>query len=250
MSKRPMRNAVVTGGGSGIGRAIGLRFAADGTNVAIIDVNSGGAEQTAAAIRDLGRGAIALEADVSDSKAVAAAIAEAKGSLGALQILVNVAGIGEFAPFLEMTEEQWDRMIAVHLKGTFNCAKAAMGDMVDSGWGRIVNIASVAGLNGGGPGLTHYAAAKSGIVGFTKALAHEAGPLGITVNAIAPGLIDTPMIRDSGVAQTIIQYTKERTPMRRVGTPEDVAAACAYLAAEDAGYITGQVISPNGGAYL
>src|SRR6185503_9460624 len=109
----------------------------------------------------------------------------------------------------------------------------------------IVNTASVAGLNGGGPGLAHYSAAKAGIIGFTKALSHELGPMGITVNAIAPGLIDTPMIRQSGRADALIQYTRERTPMRRVGTPEDIAAACAYLVAEDAGFITGQIISPN-----
>lgn len=250
MSGTAMRNAVVTGGGSGIGRAIALRLATNGADVAILDVNVTGAEETAAAIREVGRRAVAIEADVSSSKAVAAGMAAAKANLGALQVLVNVAGVGEFAAFVDMTEAQWDRMIAVHLKGTFNCCKATIADMIASGWGRIVNIASVAGLNGGGPGLAHYSAAKGGIVAFTKALAHEAGPMGITVNAIAPGLIDTPMIRQTGVARAIIQYTEERTPMRRVGTPADVAAACAYLVAEDASFITGQVISPNGGAYL
>lgn len=249
MGDATMRNAVVTGGGSGIGRAIAARLASDGNDVAVLDINTAGAEETAATIRELGRRAVAVDVDVSHSGAVSQAFAQARSSLGALQILVNVAGIGEFAPFTDMSEEQWDRMLAVHLKGTFNCTKAGIADMA-SGWGRVVNVASVAGLNGGGPGLAHYSAAKGGIIGFTKALAHELGPMGITVNAIAPGLIDTPMIRDSGVAQAIIQYTKERTPMRRVGTPADVAAACAYLVAEDASYITGQIISPNGGAYM
>jgi len=247
--KGTMRNAIVTGGGSGIGRAICMRLARDGTDVAILDVNHAGAEETARGIRELGRRAAPISVDVADSEAVNRAVSDAKREFGALQILVNVAGVGEFASFLEMTEAQWDRMIAVHLKGTFNCAKAAVGDMIDSGWGRIVNTASVAGLNGGGPGLAHYSAAKAGIIGFTKALSHELGPMGITVNAIAPGLIDTPMIRQSGRADALIQYTRERTPMRRVGTPEDIAAACAYLVAEDAGFITGQIISPNGGAY-
>ena len=250
MGEGTMRNAIVTGAGSGIGRAIALRLASDGTDVVVLDVNRSGANQTAEDIRELGRRAAAIETDVSDAKAVGEAFAQAKAEIGAIQILANVAGIGEFVPFLDLTEQQWDRMIAVHLKGTFNCCKAAVGDMKASGWGRIVNTASVAGLNGGGPGLSHYSAAKAGIVGFTKALAHELGPLGITVNAIAPGLIDTPMIRDSGVAQVIIQATKERSPMRRVGLPGDVAAACAYLVAEDASYITGQVISPNGGGYM
>jgi NAD(P)-dependent dehydrogenase (short-subunit alcohol dehydrogenase family) len=218
-----MRNAIVTGGGSGIGRAISMRLANDGADVAILDINAAGAAETAAAIRDLGRRATAFETDVSDAKAVDEGFAQARSTLGALQILVSVAGIGEFVPFIDMTEQQWDRMIAVHLKGTYNCAKAAVGDMLESGWGRIVNIASVAGLNGGGSGLAHYSAAKGGIIGFTKALAYEVGPRGVTVNAIAPGLINTPMIRDSGVAQIIIQATKERSPMRRVGLPGDIA---------------------------
>lgn len=243
------RNAIVTGGASGIGRAICLRLASTGTNLAILDLNRAGSEETA---KKAGRHVrtLRLVVDVADAQAVRAAVAEARQQLGPAQILVNVAGIGEFCPFAQMSEEQWDRMIAVHLKGTYNCARAAVDDMIAGGWGRIVNMASVAGLNGGGPGLAHYAAAKGGIIGLTKALAHELGPMGITVNAIAPGLIDTPMIRDTGVSQQIIQYTKERTPMRRVGLPEDIAAACAYLAAEDASYITGQIISPNGGAYM
>jgi NAD(P)-dependent dehydrogenase (short-subunit alcohol dehydrogenase family) len=247
--KGTMRSAIVTGGGSGIGRAICVRLARDGTDVAIFDINRAGAEETACAVRELGRRAAPIAVDVADGKSVAEAFGEAKKQFGALQILVNVAGIGEFVNFLEMTEAQWDRMIAVHLKGTFNCTKAAVGDMIDSGWGRVVNTASVAGLNGGGPGLAHYSAAKAGIIGLTKALAHELGPMGITVNAIAPGLIDTPMIRQSGRAEPLMQYTRERAPMRRVGAPEDIAAACAYLVAEDASFITGQIISPNGGTY-
>ncbi len=249
MGGERMRTAVVTGGGSGIGRAIAMRLAEDGVDVAILDINLAGAEETAAGVRGLGRRGVAIETDVATSTSVAAAFEKAK-SIGPVQILVNVAGIGEFMPFADMTEEQWDRMIAVHLKGTYNCAKAAIGEMVASGWGRIVNMASVAGLNGGGPGLAHYSAAKGGIIGFTKALAHDVGPTGVTVNAIAPGLIDTPMIRDSAVSQVIIQYTKERTPMRRIGLPADIAAACLYLVAEDASFITGQIISPNGGAYM
>jgi NAD(P)-dependent dehydrogenase (short-subunit alcohol dehydrogenase family) len=244
-----LRNAIVTGGASGIGRAICLRLAAAGIDFAVFDVNISGAEDTMRQAGDNVR-TLALSVDVADGKAVRAAVAEARERLGPAQILVNVAGIGEFCPFNQLTEEQWDRMISVHLKGTFNCARAAVDDMAATGWGRIVNMASVAGLNGGGPGLAHYSAAKGGIIGLTKALAHELGPLGITVNAIAPGLIDTPMIRDSAVSQQIIQYTKERTPMRRVGLPDDIAAACSYLVADDASFITGQIISPNGGAYM
>lgn len=243
------RTAVVTGGGSGIGRAICLRLAAAGAAVAVVDVDRCGAEDTARLASGRAQ-AVPLVADVADGGAVRAVFSEIRGRLGRVGILVNVAGIGEFCPFSQMNEQQWDRMIAVHLKGTYNCTRTAVGDMIAGGWGRIVNMASVAGLNGGGPGLAHYSAAKGGIIALTKALAHELGPLGITVNAIAPGLIDTPMLRESGVAQQIIDYTRERTPMRRVGLPEDVAAACAYLVAEDAGFITGQVISPNGGSYM
>lgn len=244
------RNAIVTGGASGIGRAICLRLAATGANVAILDVNDTGAKATAEGAEGMDARMLPLVADVADASAVRTAVAKAREELGSIDILVNVAGIGEFCVFPEMSEEQWDRMIAVHLKGTFNCTRAVVDSMIEGGWGRLVNMASVAGLNGGGPGLAHYSAAKGGIIGFTKALAHELGPMGITVNAIAPGLIDTPMIRDTGVSQQIIQYTKERTPMRRVGLPEDIAAACAYLVAEDASYITGQILSPNGGAYM
>ena len=148
-------------------------------------------------------------------------------------ILVNDAGIGQFALLAEMTEEQWDRMIAVHLKGTFNCTRALVPDMIQAGWGRVVNIASVAGLSGGGPGLSHYAAAKGGIVAFTKALAHELGPSGITVNAIAPGLIDTPMIRQGIVSDDIFEVAVRGAPVRRIGAPDDIAAACAYLVSDE-----------------
>jgi NAD(P)-dependent dehydrogenase (short-subunit alcohol dehydrogenase family) len=162
---------------------------------------------------------------------------------------VNDAGIADLTPFVEMSEERWDRMIAVHLKGAFNCTRAVLGDMVAAGWGRIVNISSVAGLRGG-PGLTHYSAAKAGIIGLTKALAAEVGRSGITVNAIAPGLIDTPLLTGSGMPEAIIQAIVQQAPVGRIGTPDDIAAACAYLVSEEASFTTGQVLSPNGGGHL
>jgi NAD(P)-dependent dehydrogenase (short-subunit alcohol dehydrogenase family) len=140
-------------------------------------------------------------------------------------------------------------MIAVHLKGTFNCTRALVQDMVDGGWGRVVCISSVGGLRGG-PSLTHYAAAKAGMIGFTKALAIEMGPLGVTVNAIVPGMIDTPLLARSGVPQAILDFARNQTPVRRLGTPDDIAAACAYLVSEEASFTTGQVLSPNGGGHL
>jgi NAD(P)-dependent dehydrogenase (short-subunit alcohol dehydrogenase family) len=242
--------AVITGGASGIGRSICLRLARDGADIAVFDLNRSGAQQTAHAVEQLGRRATAIGVDVANATHVRAALAEVRRQLGPVQILVNDAGICEFAPFVEMSEALWDRMIAVHVKGAFHCARAVIPDMQAANWGRIVNLSSVAGLNGGGPGLVHYATAKAAIIGFTKSLAREIGPLGITVNAIAPGLIDTPMIRAAKVPEAIIQRTATETPMRRVGIPDDIAAACAYLVSSDASFLTGQVISPNGGTYL
>lgn len=246
------KNAVVTGGASGIGRGISLRLAREGANVAIFDLNLAGAENVADEIRVQGRKALACRVDVTNRAQIDVAVQQTRKDLGPIHILVNDAGIGNFTPLAEMTEAQWDHMIAVHLKGTFHCTKACVQDMIDAKWGRVVNISSTAGL-GGTAGLTHYSAAKAGIIGFTKALSQEFGPMGITVNAIAPGLIDTPILlkdgRISGRMQKFIDMTTQRSPVRRVGAPEDIAAACAYLTSIDASFITGQVLSPNGGMY-
>jgi NAD(P)-dependent dehydrogenase (short-subunit alcohol dehydrogenase family) len=247
------RNAVVTGGASGIGRGICLRLAREGANVAILDLNLAGAEKVAAEITALGRKAVACQVDVVNRTQVDAAIERVHKDLGPVHILVNDAGIGKFVLLAEMSEEAWDEMIAIHLKGTFNCTKAVVQDMITAKWGRIVSISSTAGL-GGAAGLVHYSAAKAGIVGFTKALAQELGPMGITVNAIAPGLIDTPILRVGGAItqrmQRFIDMTVKHSPVRRSGVPDDIAAACAYLASEEASFFTGQVMSPNGGMYM
>lgn len=247
------KNAMVTGGASGIGRGICLRLAREGANVAILDLNLSGAETVAAEVEALGRKSVACKADVANRAQVDAAIEQVRTALGPIQILVNDAGIGKFVLLSEMSEEAWDEMIGIHLKGTFNCTKAVVQDMVDAKWGRVVNISSTAGL-GGAAGLVHYSAAKAGIIGFTKGLAAELGPLGITVNAIAPGLIDTPILLKGGVLsgrmQKFIQQTANRAPVRRNGAPDDIAAACAYLVSEDASFFTGQVVSPNGGMYM
>ncbi|MGH7818937.1 MAG: SDR family NAD(P)-dependent oxidoreductase, partial [Candidatus Binatia bacterium] len=196
-----------------------------------------------------GRRALALRVDVADSGGVAEAVAKARRELGRIQILVNNAGIGEIAPLVQMTEAQWDRMIAVHLKGVFNCTRAVVEEMVASGWGRIVSTSSVAGLSGA-PGFVHYSAAKAGILGFTKALSLELGATGVTVNAIAPGMIDTPILRKAAVTEEMIRRVVDRSPAKRIGRPEDIAAACAYIVSEEAGFLMGQVLSPNGGTYL
>ncbi len=242
--------AVVTGGGSGIGRSICQRLARDGADVAVADIDAARATAVAAEIKALGRRALAVPVDVSSAAGVAELAEQVRRDLGAVQILVNSAGIGAFVPLAQMSDAQWHRMIAVHLDGTFHCTRAFLPGMIAAKWGRIVSIASTAGLNGGGPGLSHYAAAKAGMIGFTKSVAQEVGPEGVTVNAIAPGLIDTPLIRQSGVPVELIRQVSARNPMRRIGVPEDIAAACAYLVAEEASFITGQVISPNGGGLL
>ncbi|MGE0824950.1 MAG: SDR family NAD(P)-dependent oxidoreductase [Candidatus Binatia bacterium] len=246
------KNVVVTGGASGIGRGIALRLARDGANVAIFDRNVAGAENVADELRLQGYQAIACAVDVTDRAQVTAAVQRTRQELGPIQVLVNDAGIGNFVLLSQMTEAQWDQMIAIHVKGTFFCTKACVQDMIAVKWGRVVNISSTAGL-GGSPGLTHYSAAKAALIGFTRALAQELGPLGITVNAIAPGLIETPILqkdgRITGRMQKFMEMTVERSPVRRIGAPADIAAACAYLVSEDASFCTGQVVSPNGGIY-
>jgi 2-hydroxycyclohexanecarboxyl-CoA dehydrogenase len=167
---------------------------------------------------------------------------------------VNCAGIEAFEPFQSITEASWDRIMAVNLKGTFNCTQAVVGDMLAAGWGRIINISSSSAQSGAAR-MTHYAASKAGVIGFTKALALELGRAGITVNAIPPGSIDTPMLRRAAAAGHLgggaaIERIASAMPVGRAGTPEDIAAACAFLASEEAGYITGQVIGVNGGRYM
>jgi 2-hydroxycyclohexanecarboxyl-CoA dehydrogenase len=243
------RHALVTGGGSGIGRAVAQHLARDGAAVTVLDLDAGGARAVVEALAAAGARAHAVVADVSEATAVAAAVADARRALGAVHILVCCAGIAGFAPLLEMTAAQWERMLAVHLTGTFTAAQAVLADMVAARWGRIVTISSVGGLRGG-PNLTHYAAAKAGVIGFTKALALEVGMHGITANAVAPGLVDTPMLRGSGIPATVLEQSLRQIPVGRLGTPEDVAVVCAFLASPEAEFITGQVLSPNGGGWL
>jgi 2-hydroxycyclohexanecarboxyl-CoA dehydrogenase len=242
------KNAVVTGGASGIGRAICLRLARDGYNVAIWDLNAEQAAKVAEEVRALGRRALAVKVDVASFGDVEAAAARVRAELGPVGVLVNDAGIGEIVPLAEMTESQWDRMIAVHLKGTFNCTRVLVADMIAARSGRVVSVSSVAGLKGAA-GFVHYSAAKAGIVGFTKALAFELGSSGITVNAIAPGLIDTPILRGASVRDETIAAIVRQTPVGRIGKPEDIAACCAYIVSEEASFLTGQVLSPNGGGH-
>ena len=243
------RVAIVTGGGSGIGLAISERLVGDGNAVAIFDRDGASAEAAAAKIVASGGTAAGLTVDVTDRPRIDAAVTEVRESLGRPTILVNSAGLDGFSSFLKITAEVWNRIIAVNLTGTFDCCQAVVPDMLEEKWGRIVNISSSS-AQGGQPMMTHYVATKAGVIGFTKALALELGPKGITVNTIPPGFIDTPMLRGSearGLLGDGVDAHTARTPVRRVGRPEDIAAATSFLVREEASYITGQVIGVNGG---
>jgi 2-hydroxycyclohexanecarboxyl-CoA dehydrogenase len=230
-----MKTAVVTGGGSGIGAAVAHRLRADGLDVAIVDLK--------ASDNDL-----AFTADVTDRSQVDAALSAIRDRLGPVTVLVNAAGLDGFKRFSNLTFEDWQRVIDVNLHGVFHTIQAVLPDMVEAGWGRIVNISSSS-THSGAPYMSHYVAAKSAVNGLTKSLALEYGPSGITVNAVPPGFIDTPMLRNAEAQGFLgdIEQTIARTPVRRIGKPEDIAAACAFLVSEEAGYITGQILGVNGG---
>lgn len=238
--------AVVTGGGRGIGQAIATVLAAKGADVAIWDLNKEGADSTATTIRENGGTAIALEVDIADRDSITKAANRTRTDLGRVSILVNNAGITAYEPFATMTEDAWDRMIRVNLKGTFMVTQEFVAEMLDAGNGRIINISSSSAQTGA-PAMAHYAASKGGVIGFTKALAMEFADKGITVNHVPPGFVDTPLVREGPVD---VEQVATMMPMKRAGQPADVAHAVAYLASDEAAYVTGQTLSVNGGRYL
>jgi 2-hydroxycyclohexanecarboxyl-CoA dehydrogenase len=240
------RVAVVTGAGSGIGRAVAIRLAEDTAKVAIWDINASGAEETAQMIRDAGGTAIAIEADCSEKAAIHAAAVKTRAELGAIAILVNNAGIAPFTPFLETDDDLFDTVIRINLRGPWLVTKECLPDMLAAGWGRVINITSSS-VQSGSPAQGHYVSSKGGLMGMTKTLALEFAASGVTFNMIPPGFIDTPMLR---AAPVDIDAFAATLPMKRVGKPEDIAAAAAYLAADEASYVTGQTISTNGGRYM
>jgi len=246
------RVAVVTGGASGIGQGVARRFAGDGHAVAVLDRNGPAAEATADELRAGGASAVAVELDVTDWEAVQAGFARVRAELGPVAILVTSAGIEAFDPLAEITPSRWEQIIAVNLTGTFSCAQAAVPDMVDAGWGRIVTISSQS-AQSGAPNMAHYTASKGGVIALTKALAVDLARQGVTVNTVAPSIVDTPMARSAEASGDFpgIEVVAPLVPLGRAGTPADIAACCSYLCSDDGGsYITGQILAVNGGMYI
>jgi len=245
------RVAVVTGAASGMGLAIARQLAARGHKVGMLDLQ-GKALQPAESLRTEGATAVAVDADVTDRRAVDAAFDVVRAQLGPITIIVTAAGIESFEPFSDIKIESWERILAVNLTGTFHCLQAAVPDMLAARWGRMVTISSSS-AQSGAPRMAHYVASKGGVIGITRALALELAPQGITVNTVTPGMIDTPMLRRTvpgGDIAPLAKIAARVIPVGRVGTPEEIAATCAFLCSDEAGFITGQVVGVNGGMVL
>jgi 3-oxoacyl-[acyl-carrier protein] reductase len=238
------KTAIITGAGQGIGKATALLFAREGANIVVVDINETAAMQVASELVKQGGKAVGVKTNVALLTEAEAAVNKAIQTFGALHILINNAGITRDATLAKMTEEQFDQVVSVNLKGVFNMAKAASVPMVAAGYGRIVNTSSVVALYGNF-GQTNYVATKSGVIGMTKVWARELGRKGVTVNAVAPGFIATDMI--ATVPEKILTTIKERTPLQRLGEPIDIAHAYLFLASDDAAFVTGTVLSVDGG---
>jgi 2-hydroxycyclohexanecarboxyl-CoA dehydrogenase len=240
------KTAVVTGGGSGLGRGCAIQLARDGAAVAVWDLDKDGADETVSLIEAEGNRATAYVGDAAAKTDIDEILARIRTDLGPVSILVNNAGITGFCSFLEISEEALQRIYRINLMGPFILTQAAMPDMLAAGWGRIIFISSSSAQTGAIK-MAHYSSSKGGIIALCKSLAREFAGRGITVNNIPPGFIDTPMTRSSPID---IDAIAQESPMKRAGKPEDIAAACAFLASEAAGYITGQTFGVNGGRVI
>jgi 2-hydroxycyclohexanecarboxyl-CoA dehydrogenase len=244
------RTALVTGGARGIGEAIVRALSADGFSVAVADLRKEQAEATAAAIRDAGGKAVAIELDVTSSESVAAGLAAAIEAFGHIDVLVNNAGWDDLKPFVQTDEEFWDRVLEVNFKGALRLTQGVLPGMIEREWGRIINIGSDAGRVGSSLESV-YSGAKGGVIAFTKTIAREVARKGVTANAVCPGPTDTPFLREvvakQGEADKVIGAMVSGVPMKRLAQPEEIAAAVRFFAREDAGYVTGQTLSVSGG---
>jgi len=245
------RVAVVTGGASGVGLAIATHLARAGRRVAVLDLDGAAAEQAAKHLRDAGADAFAARVDVADRAAIEAAYQGVREALGPIEILVTSAAIAGFVPFEELTTDDFERALAVNLTGTFHCIQLAIPDMLAAGFGRIVTISSAAGQTGS-LRQAHYSASKGGVIALTKTVALEYAAKGITANTVPPFVVDTPMLRAEQAAKNLpkSEFLARMIPAARLGTADDIAATCAFLCSDAAGYVTGQVIGVNGGAVL
>ena len=244
------RVAFVTGAGRGIGAATALRLAEDGARVVLADIDADGCQQVAAEIERVGSQALAVSCNVAERSAVESAVQQAVDTFGRLDILVNNAGVLRDNLLFKMSDDDWETVMNVHLKGAFLCSRAAQAHMVNQKYGRIISLSSVSAL--GNRGQANYSTAKAGLQGLTRTLAIELGPFGITANAVAPGFIDTEMTRATARRQghdpqQIIEMASKSIPVRRVGQPRDVANVICFLASEESSYVTGQIIYVAGG---
>lgn len=243
--------ALVTGAAAGIGRAVALRFARDGMAVGVLDINLEGAQAVASEIESAGGSAVALSASIADRAQVNSAVSKLRETFGPITVLVNNAGITGYARFQELTDEAWDRVMEINLKGTFIVTQVVLPDMEAAHWGRIVNISSSSAQTGAET-MAHYSASKGGVIALTRTLAKELGPLGITVNNIPPGAVMNTVMSETTKHRFPISTEQlvQTLPVRRTGEPEDIAGACAWLVAEETGYVTGQTIGVNGGRVM